>query len=109
MAFYDLAKQERDVLVKQIQEVILKEITAVNHLPILPYFSDEDTYIRKTAYLAIGKIYKMDIGQLPNIIKLLNEIFVHDDFKVRQTVVNAAGEIGKSDFMAVQSFLIRDC
>ncbi len=104
MAFYDLAKQERDVLVKQIQEVILREITTVNHSPILPYFSDEDTYIRKTSYLAIGKIYKKDNGKLLNIIKLLNELFVHDDFKVRQTVVNAAGEIGKSNFVAVQSF-----
>lgn len=103
MAFYDLAKQERDLLVKQIQALILKEMSAANHTAILPYFADEDTYIRKTAYLAIGKIYKTDIGHLPAIIKLLNDLLAHDDFKVRQTVVNAAGEIGKNDFAAVQA------
>jgi len=104
MAFYDLAKQERDLLVKQIQEFILKEITAAKYTLILPYFADEDTYIRKTAYLAIGKIYKTNMGHLPVIVKLLNELFVYDDFKVRQTVVNAAGEIGKVDFAAVRPF-----
>lgn len=104
MAFYDLTKQERDALVNQMQAVILNDVSATKHTNLLPYFADEDTYIRKTAYLAIGKIFKTDTGYLSNIIKLLDTLFTYDDFKVRQTVINAAGEIGKSDFETVQPF-----
>jgi len=104
MAFYDLAKAERDLLVKQIQEIILKDIASAQYFHMLRYFGDEDTYIRKTAYLAIGKIYKINHQYLPTIINLLSSLLGHGDFKVRQTVVNAAGEIGKWNFEAVQSF-----
>lgn len=104
MAFYDLVKEERDLLVKQIQEVILNDIVIAKYGNILPYFINEDTYIRKTAYLAIGKIYKINQTYLPTIIHLLNSLLSHNDFKVRQTVINAAGEIGKWDFETVQPF-----
>ena len=104
MAFYDLPKEERDQLVQQISQVILDGITNGTENKLLPYFSDEDTYIRKTAYLAIGKIYQADNERLADIIKLLENLLPNDDFKVRQTVVNAAGEIGKRDFEAVQHF-----
>ena len=55
MAFYDLTKQERYHLVERINQEIendLKQNTTEN---ITIYFSDDDTYIRKTGYLAIGK------------------------------------------------------
>lgn len=104
MAFYDLPKEERDRLVQQISQVILNGITNGTENKLLPYFSDEDTYIRKIAYLAIGKIYQADNERLADIIKLLENLLPNDDFKVRQTVVNAAGEIGKRDFEAVQHF-----
>lgn len=104
MAFYDLPKEERDQLVQKINQVILDGITIGTENKLLPYFSDEDTYIRKTAYLAIGKIYQSDNNNLADIIKLLENLLLNDDFKVRQTVVNATGEIGKKDFEAVQHF-----
>lgn len=34
--------------------------------------------------------------------KMLDNLFLEDDYKIRQTVINAAGEIGKADFAAVQ-------
>lgn len=68
------------------------------------YFADEDTYIRKTAYLAIGRLYVADNTLLPKIVDVLNILLLDSNPKVRQTAVNAAGEIGKYDFEAVRSF-----
>lgn len=104
MAFYDLSKEKRDQLVEQIHKVIFAEIANGIENKLLSYASDEDTYIRKTAYLAIGKIYQSDNNRSTDIIKLLESLLLNDDFKVRQTVINAAGEIGKNDFEAVQHF-----
>jgi len=104
MAFYDLPKEKREQVVLQIQKEILVGLTKRQPAYLLKHFSDEDTYIRKTAYLAIGKLHQADALRLPAMISLLNDLWLHDDFKVRQTVVNAAGEIGKRDFTAVQHF-----
>ena len=57
MSFYDLSKEERQKLVDKINHAILADIEKGRSSNILNYFSDEDTYIRKTGYLAIGKIY----------------------------------------------------
>ncbi len=104
MAFYDLPKPERDKLVEHINNNILSEIIKGKKKDILSYFSDEDTYIRKTAYLAIGKIYSSDKSLRKKVLELLETLLKEDDFKIRQTVVNAAGEIGKTDFEVVQHF-----
>ncbi|NII27965.1 HEAT repeat domain-containing protein [Pseudoflavitalea sp. X16] len=104
MAFYDLSKQEREQLVTTISNDLLQEFKAGKLKKTIPYFADEDTYIRKSAYLATGRIYADSKKHQSRIIKLLGELLQHDDYKVRQTVINAAGEIGKKDFAAVQSF-----
>ena len=36
---------------------------------------------------------------------MLEKLLKEDDFKIRQTVINAAGEIGKTDFETIQHFL----
>jgi hypothetical protein len=107
MSFYDLDKAERIALADKIQANILSDIQKGKDTLILPYFSDQDTYIRKTAYLAIGKIYKADKKLLPRIISLLDGLMTHENEKVRQTVVNAAGEIGIHDFEAIRHFMER--
>jgi hypothetical protein len=104
MAFYDLPKPERDKLVEKINNNILSEIIKGKKEKIVSYFSDEDTYIRKTAYLAIGKIWNSDKSLRKKVIELLNAMMKEEDYKIRQTVVNAAGEIGKADFDIVQHF-----
>lgn len=104
MAFYDLSKEERVALVNKIQTDIGKRIATGKEKACLKYFSDEDTYIRKTAYLAIGKIYLANENLRQPTIQLLNELMKQNSFHVRQTVVNAAGEIGKKDFEVVQHF-----
>lgn len=104
MAFYDLAKEERAVVTANIKKNIADALSVSNVEGVTAYFSDEDTYIRKAAYLAVGRIYfEQEYLQLP-VIALLDTFLQKDDFKTRQTVINAAGEIGKKDFEVVRHF-----
>ena len=57
MAFYSLTKEQRAKLVAQIKSDIVLGIRKKQLSNVIPHFSDEDTYIRKSAYLAAGKIY----------------------------------------------------
>lgn len=104
MAFYDLSKEERVVYVAKISNAILKELSSLKFKNTIAYFSDEDTYVRKSAYIAIGRIYNAPENLQQAIIKLLDELFQKEDFKIRQTAINAAGEIGKIDFEIVKHF-----
>ncbi len=107
MAFYNLSKAERVSLVDEIYSNLLADLKAVKTGYILLYFKDEDTYIRKSAYLAMGKIYFNQPALGPVLLQLLESFLNYPDFKVRQTVINAAGEIGKKDFAIVQHFFDR--
>jgi hypothetical protein len=102
MAFYDLSKQERAALVTSIHKTLLAELKTNKKNKTLLYFSDQDTYIRKSAYLSMGRIYNTNPALQTTLLALLNDLLKADDFKIRQTVINAAGEIGKSDFKMVQ-------
>ncbi|MDX2172178.1 MAG: HEAT repeat domain-containing protein [Bacteroidota bacterium] len=104
MAFYDLDKQERVNLVTTMETAILTELKSHQIKKTLDYFGDEDTYIRKSAYLNVGRIYFSEKTVQKKVIELLNNLFTHEDFKIRQTVINTAGEIGKKEFGVVQDF-----
>ena len=104
MAFYDLAKEDRAKLVEQIKTHILSEIKSSKLKKIIDYFSDEDTYIRKSAYLSVGRIYLEEKTLQSKIISVLDQLLKEDVAHIRQTVINASGEIGKTDFKAVQRF-----
>jgi hypothetical protein len=102
--FYELDKQSRDELVLNIHTNVLAAFDTNHNAHLIKYFDDEDTYIRKTAYLSVGKIYVQHKKLQTRIIKMLNDLCTHDSYKIRQTVINAAGEIGKNDFDIVQHF-----
>ena len=102
MAFYDLSKEERVQLVECIHADLLNELLSKKKKKTLTYFSDEDTYIRKSGYLSMGRIYFANEKLQPAIIELLNGLLKSEDAKIRQTVINAAGEIGKKDFEEVK-------
>lgn len=104
MGFYDLDKDQRLQLVDKISEDIHADIKKEMNGNIVSYCSDKDTYIRKTAYQAIGKIYKENSNLQSRILKLLNTLFKSGDEKVRQTTINAAGEIGIKEFKSVEHF-----
>ncbi len=104
MGFYDLSKVERKELVERIDSEILDGFKTGNEQIILPYFSDEDTYIRKAGYQAVGKIHKTKTLDISKIVSMLDFLLKSNHEKVRQTVVNAAGELGKTDFDTVVHF-----
>lgn len=104
MAFYDLSKEERNILVEKINQDIAFDLSSNKTENILKYFSDEDTYIRKTGYLAIGKLFYSKPELQKTILSGLEILLKSYTDKVRQTVINAAGEIGKFHFDKVQAF-----
>lgn len=104
MAFYDLSKAERIELVDKINQDLTQDLISNESENLVLYFSDEDTYIRKSAYLAIGKIFYSQPKLQNRIFSTLKLLLTSDNEKVRQTVVNSAGEIGKFHFNKVQSF-----
>ena len=104
MSYYDLSKEERLHLVDKINKAIEHDLVSNTTDFIITYFSDEDTYIRKVAYLAIGKLFYSSIDLQIPILNTLQSLVNSETDKVRQTVINAAGEIGKFHFKKVQSF-----
>ncbi|MET2983948.1 HEAT repeat domain-containing protein [Aureibaculum conchae] len=104
MAFYDLSKDERTLLVDKINKQVIEGISSNNVAQIINHASDEDTYIRKTAYQAIGKVYNANRNLRSTIINILEKLLKSDNEKIRQTTINAAGEIGKFHFIEVQPF-----
>jgi hypothetical protein len=104
MAFYDLTKQERLDLVSVIKNEILSDVLNNTFSRITSYFKHDDTYIRKSAYLSLSRIYFEQEVLQKLILKMLDKFLTNEDFKIRQTVINAAGEIGKKDFSIVKHF-----
>lgn len=104
MGFYGLEKEQRNTLVEKINKEITGDIRNDTKHNILLYFSDEDTYIRKSAYIATGRIYSANKTLQTKIITLLGNLLNENEPKIRQTAVNAAGEIGKTDFEIVRRF-----
>lgn len=104
MAFYDIPKEERILLVQQIDQEIFDDFFNKKKNTIEKYASDEDTYIRKTAYQAIGKVFNANRNLRSNMLLTLKQLLNSDNEKIRQTMINAAGEIGKFHFEKVQSF-----
>lgn len=97
MEFYDLSKEERARLVEKITETVKRDLENGNVAGIRRYASNNDTYVRKNTYLIIGRLYRgyPDIRQC--ILVTLKSLFEDEDKRVRQTVVYALGEIGKTD------------
>ncbi len=104
MSFYSLPKDKRILLIEKIGKEIFSDIKSGRKKNLIRYFSDEDTYIRKSGYLAIGKIYHASDTFQNAILKLLASLFENENPKVRQTVVNSAGEIAMNDFTSVEDY-----
>jgi len=105
MNFYDLTKKEREVLSSKILIEIKSDVEKKGVANFIKYFSDSDTYIRKVAYTSVGKIYKSENIKVERIIVILDELIKHDNELIRQTVINAVGEIGIYLFDNVQHLL----
>lgn len=104
MAYYDLSKEERAIVVAEMTGVILSELNSGKYKQIYIYFDNPDTYIRKNAYLIISKIFFENADLQYAITGLLKVLLKDESHYIRQTVINAAGEIGKRDFELVMDF-----
>lgn len=100
--FYSLTKSQRQNYVSQIKSDVVSGVQENNISPIIEYFSDEDTYIRKSGYLVTGRIYFENPLLQKKIIGTLNKLLKAENYHIRQTVINAAGEIGMKDFESVE-------
>ncbi|PKP03671.1 MAG: hypothetical protein CVU11_07345 [Bacteroidetes bacterium HGW-Bacteroidetes-6] len=105
MKFYSLNKEQRKSLADKIKDEIRSDIRSGKNDRILKYFSDEDTYIRKTAYTMLGRIYRETASIHQEIIKQLDLLLKSPDERVRQTVINSAGEIGIVNFHETEHIL----
>src|SRR5688572_27578665 len=101
MGFYDLTKPQRVELVSRIHRHIVEGLENNNPAQFICFFSDPDTYVRRSAYLAAGRIYNATPALQNRVLKLINDLMASVDERVRQTAVNAAGEIGMKDFAVV--------
>lgn len=105
MGFYDLDKEAREKLVKKIASDISIDIKADKANRIKVYAADTDTYIRKIAYQAIGRLYKSEKPLWGKILAMLKELYENDDEKIRQTMAYSLGEIGKFDADSILDML----
>lgn len=105
MGFYQLTKEERILKVASIEKEVVNDIQLQSFQCLLAYCSDEDTYIRKTAYLTFGKIFKNNLLPTPLLLKAINYLLSQSNPLVRQTAINAAGEIGKYNFELIAHYL----
>ncbi|MBN4049630.1 HEAT repeat domain-containing protein [Bacteroidales bacterium AH-315-N07] len=105
MPFYDLTEEERQKVVDQIYNDVFEDLKNNEINQISSYFSDQDTHIRKSAYLAVGKIYKEYPSYHHTIISCLSQLLQEEKVEVRQTTINAAGEIGMVDFDIIENIL----
>ena len=102
MGFYDLTKSEREQKYKDIQFGIMHDLRHGDFSAAAVCFNNFDTYIRKAAYLGVGNLFKLNLAPPADIINMLNVLIKSDSERIRQTVINAAGEIAKSDFLCVE-------
>ncbi|RPI17407.1 MAG: HEAT repeat domain-containing protein [Ignavibacteriae bacterium] len=104
MAFYNLSKEDRIKLTSEIKNNIFTGLNKNKLKNKIIYFSNDDTYIRKAAYLSLGKIYFENFELQHKILQNLESLFSEDEPKISQIVINTAGEIGIKDFESVEHF-----
>lgn len=105
MSYYTLSKEERIEFNNKVLKELTTDLQQGTTKYIQHYFSDVDTFIRKAAYQAIGKIYKNHDELKTKIIFQLEKLINFLDEKVRQTAVYAVGEIMIFDFEVARHIL----
>ncbi len=104
MGFYEVNKEQRNQRVEEINAAIRNDIQLATDVHINFFFSDEDTYIRKVAYQAFGKIARENPTHWSGFSRTLAMLLAAENEKIRQTAINAAGEIGIKAFEDVAHF-----
>ncbi|MCM3439408.1 HEAT repeat domain-containing protein [Metabacillus halosaccharovorans] len=97
MGYYDLSKSEQVQFCNTMEENIFIDITEEKVNYILLYAADPDTYIRKNTYLILGRLYGANPFLQSRIIQTLGQLLENSNEKIRQTMVNCLGEIGRKE------------
>lgn len=97
MGFYDLNKQQRQALIQEMELQILADIENQSLVQVLPYAADPDTYIRKSTYQILGRLYLREPKYQQRIREIMENLFTDTNEKARQTAVYFLGEIGEVD------------
>ena len=97
MGFYDLNKSQRQALIQQMEQHILVDIESQFMEHVLLYASNSDTYIRKTTYQILGRLYIRKPQHQQRIREIVENLFADKNEKARQTAVYFLGEIGEVD------------
>jgi len=105
MGYYDLPKEEREQYKSLIENAIVSSIKINAPNEVMTFLSDNDTYVRKVAYQAIGVLYKQNKEIRPSIVSWLEQLYDNTDEKVRQTIIYACGEIAGVDFSTIENLL----
>lgn len=103
MGFYDLSKEDRVRVIVDMKNHIVESLDRQDSNILITYAEDNDTYIRKQAYIILGKLYHQKEGYRPHILEVVKEMLSNDNEKIRQTAVYTLGEIG--DFEIIIPFL----
>ncbi len=107
MKYYEFSKFDRIKIKKSIYENIFNDLNHGLFNNLLKYSTDPDTYMRKNAYLCIGKIYIENPELRNKILEFLTNNIDSPDEKVRQTVVYSLAGIGSADFNSITGLLIK--
>lgn len=107
MGYYDLPKEEREQYKSLIENIIVSSVKSNTNNDVMPFLSDNDTYIRKVAYQSIGNLYKRNKEIRHFIVAWLEQLYDNTDEKVRQTIIYACGEIAGIDFSAIENLLTK--
>ena len=102
MPFYDLSKIERNKILEGIHKATLNAISKNDAGIVRQFADDNDTYIRKSFYLTIGKLFREGSAPLANLLQIIHHYISDPSAKCRQVAINAAGEIGKTDFESIK-------
>jgi len=105
MKYYDLSPVDREMRREEIKNQLLKTLSLGQYNIAIELFGDSDTHTRKVTYIELGKLYRHQADMKDSILKLLTYFKNHQNEKVRQTVVYAAGEIACIDFDIVEQLI----
>jgi HEAT repeat protein len=98
MSYYSLPQVARKELAARIAKELRSAVEEHDPEIATAWFDNIDTFIRKAAYIAIGRLWKSIPALHTPILSLLSALFRAESPRVRQTVVNAFGEIAMTDF-----------
>lgn len=77
LGFYDLSKEEREKLVKEIRQALEHDLRSVISKSILKYAAVSDIYTWKNIYNILGCLYRDRKDIIESILSILNALFAN--------------------------------